>query len=203
MFKTERNFLWPREDEACCAVVFDTTTDLEICYTYLTSFNVAVQAGGNMGVWPKYMAKRFKTIYTFEADPVNFYCLARNIDELNVIKFQAALGFERKLVDLRREPQNAGAHFVEGSGSIPTLRIDDLGLTECDFIMLDIEGYEFQALLGAEETIRKFKPLISIEDKGLSDKYGTPEGHIEKWLGEKFGYEVVARPHRDVILKCT
>lgn len=200
--RTERGLVWPADDVDCAAVVFDTPPDMDEAILHCRSHDVAVQAGGNCGVWPKYLSSRFGVVYTFEPDPLNFRCLAQNCDEPNIVKMQAALGDVPGFIDLKREARNIGAHYVEGHGIIPTLRIDDLGLEACDYICLDIEGYEFKALSGAVDTIRKFGPVIQIEDKGLSDKYGTQKGHIEEWLMRDFGYEVLSRPHRDVILVC-
>ena len=41
--------------------------------------------------------------------------------------------------------------------------IDDLKLEKLDFIKLDIEGYEQFAILGGLESIKKFKPVITLE----------------------------------------
>ena len=98
------------------------------------------------------------------------------------------------------ERANCGAYFVAGDGPIPMLRIDDLGLQSCGLICLDIEGYEMKALRGAQATIRRCRPAVVIEDKGLSKKYGGRRGECEKWLGSEFGYVAAERVRRDVIL---
>ncbi len=202
-YRLERGYLWPAEDRECAAVVFDMTKDLEIAYRAVEErgqgFRVAVQAGGNCGVWPKIMGERFETVYTFEADPVNFRCLCANAPAENIFKVNAALGFQRGCVDLARDPANIGAHYVHRSGAIPVLQIDDLCLDACDLIYLDIEGFELKALHGGAETITRHRPVIVVEDKGLSSRYGSPKGEIERWL-QCFGYRVAARPHRDVVL---
>jgi FkbM family methyltransferase len=54
---------------------------------------------------------------------------------------------------------------------VNTIKIDNLGLKP-DLIKLDIEGYEYKALLGAAKTIKKFKPLIYIENPSIAvDKF--------------------------------
>ena len=100
------------------------------------------------GVWPAWLADHFETVYTFEPDRENFRCLVQNVPD-NVVCFQSALGYQRKLIDLHRDPVNCGAYFVEKEGTIPTLRIDDLELPACDLIVLDVEGMEADALQGA------------------------------------------------------
>lgn len=50
--------------------------------------------------------------------------------------------------------------------AIPTITLDDLvkskGLNRVNFLKMDIEGAELNALLGAEETIRKHRPKLAI-----------------------------------------
>ena len=198
--RIEQGLVWPKEDRDCAAVVFKTPGDMDVALEHCKGRSVVIQAGGNCGVWPRWLSDKFAAVYTFEPDPVNFYCLAQNCPQPNIITIQAALGDEPGFVDLKRERRNIGAHYIEGKGLIPTLRIDDLGLEACDYICLDIEGYEMKALKGAVRTLAEFKPVIQIEDKGLSDKYGSAKGDIEIWLHQALGYEVVDRPHRDVIM---
>jgi FkbM family methyltransferase len=203
-YRLERGLLWPADDRACAAVVFDTAPDLEPALAACKGRDVVVQAGGNCGVWPIWLASRFKTVYTFEPDPLNFTCLAWNTAaHPNMIRMQAALGdgTPPHFIDLAREEHNCGAHCVDESrGVLPVMTIDELILPKCDLIVLDIEGYELRALNGAFETIADHKPVIVIEDKGLSEKYGVLQYDAEKWLAAAFGYRVIARPHRDVVL---
>lgn len=202
MFKRVRGYDVPADDTECIKVVFDTVKDLKPAYELCRKFNVAVQAGGNFGVWAAELSKRFATVYTFEPDPLNFAALCRNIgDNQKIIKLQAGLGHIGFCTDMHRNPKNAGAHYVEGFGVLPIIRLDSLGITACDLIVLDIEGMELLALRGAAHTIKEFKPVIHLEDKGLSEKFGNAKGEAEKWLAT-FGYKVRARPHRDVILSC-
>ena len=105
----------------------------------------------------------FKTVYTFEPDWLNFYCLVKNCPEDNIIKSQACLGDSPNLVNLSVKDWSRGKSFIKGSGKYPVYLIDNLGLNECDLIHLDIEGYEYFALKGAINTIKKFKPTIVIE----------------------------------------
>jgi FkbM family methyltransferase len=202
-FRLERGLLWPADDKACAAVVFDTAPDLEPALAACKGRDLVIQAGGNCGTWPLYLAERFKAVYTFEPDPMNFTALAFNTAaHPNVFRFQAALGTEAAFVDLEREEFNCGAHYVKRNGLIPTLVIDAFEFEACDLIVLDVEGYEMRALIGAQETIAAYKPVIVIEDKGLSVKYGVPERFAERWLAQYHGYKVIARPHRDVVLAC-
>lgn len=194
------DMLWPERDEGCHAVVFDSIGDIDRAARHCRARNAVVQAGGNCGVWPKALAGRFAAVYTFEPDPLNFYCLAANVPERNVFKFNAALGHEHKMVELVRDERNIGAHRVGAQGPIPTLAIDALGLASCDLIYLDVEGYEFHALRGAHRTIRECKPVIAFEDKGISEHYGVAQGETAKFLEAAYGYRIVDRVANDIVM---
>lgn len=130
---------------------------------------VAVQAGGNLGIFPKALARVFETVYTFEPAPDLFAKLMSNAPEKNIIKFQAALGNVPKLVGLSRVRRDGkaenheGITHVAGDGNIPTVRIDDLWLPVVDLLYLDVEGYELFALWGAHDTIQRCRPVIAVE----------------------------------------
>ena len=150
---------------------------------YVPQKRVVVQAGGNGGLYPKSFSQLFDLVYTFEADPINFACLSLNVTESNVFKFHAALGFHRQGISTANDmfPGNMGAKYVGGTGPIPTLRIDDLGLEVCDLIQLDIEGFELHALHGAQETITRCHPVLALEF-GWEGRYGISRQDIDLFL---------------------
>jgi hypothetical protein len=81
---------------------------------------------------------------------------------------------------------------------IPTLLIDDLNLDRCDFIHLDIEGYEYFALQGAEQTIKKHGPIIAVEKAGHEARYGLTWDHIQDYL-VSLGYRIIDSYRYEVI----
>jgi FkbM family methyltransferase len=154
---------WPKSDSRCWSYMQAyPNLPFEIS-EYVLQKRIMVQAGGNCGFYPKKYASIFEQVYTFEPEWLNFYCLNRNIFESNVIKFQACLGDSPKLVDLNVNEKNRGKTHISGTGKYPVFLIDNLGLTTCDLIHLDIEGYEYFALLGAVNTIKHCQPVVVIE----------------------------------------
>lgn len=190
-------FLWPASDRHFRAVVFDTVVDMLPALDLTPGREWAIQAGGNCGVWAAWLAKRFDRVVTVEPDMVNYHCLVQNVPD-NVSHERAAFGENYGRMGMAADPANVGAHYLKGTGTVPVIPIDGMNLPGCDYLCLDVEGYELPALMGAEDTIRRFRPVIQIEDKGLSEKYGHRQGDAEKWLA-RFGYEVRHRIHRDVI----
>ena len=65
--------------------------------------------------------------------------------------------------------------------------IDSLRLERCDYMKLDVEGSEILVLMGAKETIQKYKPLIWFEH---TDKRVTEE--MKQSLGIDFDLEEVS-----------
>ncbi len=154
---------------------------------------LCVQAGGNLGIFPKYLARHFRTILTFEPEPTLFAHLSANAPEQNIIRMQAALGEKPGLVSMacsRRGdhgPVHEGLTHVAGEGSIPMLRLDDFELPYLDLLMLDLEGYELYALRGAEQTIRRCRPLVVVEINRNCGHYGIGPDDVRGCI-ESLGY---------------
>lgn len=203
-YRFERGLLWPAYDEKCARVVFKMASDLSVIMRYVKQPRVVVQAGGNCGVWPRTLAPMFGEVHTFEPDPMNFTCLQHNTRELgNVHRYNVGLGAERMRAVMdtpSHETDNCGALQVVPAdvGGVQIITIDSLELPIVDLLYLDIEGFEIPALLGAAETIKQCKPIIALEDKGLSTRYGYEQGDVVEILN-RMGYRVVERIHRDVV----
>jgi FkbM family methyltransferase len=200
-FKVENRdgWLWPVNDTMCWEWLQNEKDNPDLVAAYCREKRVIVQAGGNCGFYIKPYAALFETVYTFEPDPQNFYCLINNVDEQNVIKIQACLGNEHKLVGMKVKQKNAGVSRVsEWPGGYPTFMIDDLALEVCDLIHLDIEGYEFFALQGAVETIKRCKPIIALEWLSHGSLYNVKESTILAWL-EDLGYKNIGKVYNDMV----
>jgi len=214
-----RRWLWPKKDEKLKQVndwVSDLNTALLSMAHHKRELKVAIQAGGACGVWPVHLAEHFPVVYTFEPDPVNYWCLAANCSHLpsQIQHAQAALGEHPGRVDLlldASERNNVGAYFtvdhVQGIGEAtsPRIKLDDVPLYACDLLCLDIEGREVEALRGAHNLIERFKPFIMIEEKplphmGPGQLVPHQVGAATEWLEKIHGYTIVNRVHRDIVL---
>lgn len=157
---------------------------------------IAIQAGGNLGMYPKLLSRIFKAVYTFEPDKLNFYTLSLNVINDNVFAFNAAVGDHTGFITMQRlTMQNVGMHKVdprvsETESYTPLIRIDDVVAPthKVSLLMLDLEGYELPAMKGAIETIRKWKPVIFAEN---------PSPEITMFLSSNFGYKLVGQSKMD------
>lgn len=205
-FRRERGLLWPDYDRRCAEVTFaETAGALPRILAHVPQRRAVVQAGGNCGPLVRELAPLFAAVYTFEPDPLNFVALTVNTAAYrHVHRYQAVLGCLRMLTGLVQgdaaHPENCGALYADGHGTVPTLQIDDLGLSICDLLLLDVEGAEHQALVGADETLALCRPVVVIESKGLGTRFfGQETDAAEKYLLKR-GYARAEKIKADLVM---
>jgi FkbM family methyltransferase len=192
MIHERGDYWWPVHDIGCWDYMHKHADVPQRLAEITKNKGVVVQAGGNAGFYIKQYAELFDTVYTFEPDPLCFLCLTLNCDSPNVVKFQSCVGNKSGFVDVKGWESDIGATHISGKGRIPTMRIDDLDLEQCDLIQLDTEGFEYYGLLGAENTIKKYRPVISVEwYEEWGARYGVTLEMIENLLAS-WNYKMVA-----------
>lgn len=162
-----------------------------------------VQAGGHVGTYPIGLAALFGAVYTFEPDAENFTALTANIQMFglaHVFPARGLLGHKRGPRGLHLSTKSTGQHRVKGDGLLPVYRIDDLGLTDCDLIQLDVEGFEINALRGAEETLKACRPLVVAEENRRARDHGFKIGELEI-LMRMFNYKLTGKIGEDLIFQ--
>jgi len=161
---------------------------------------IAIDGGAHVGSWTVYMAKHFKMVYSFEPKPENFECLRMNTEKYpNVMVYNKALGDKPGKAGFH-EGTNSGSGYLEDGDSVEVVTVDSLNLTGLDFLKLDVEGYEPQAINGAMETIGKYHPVILVEQKEVTARYGKgwkEAGNILTGIG----YKLVDTVNNDFIYK--
>jgi FkbM family methyltransferase len=194
-----------RGSDACLKWSFRDLQNLEVAVSHCALKRSCVQAGGNLGLFPKRLSEDFKRVFTFEPDPKLFTYCKHNAPEENIVHVCAALGKSYEPVALsgkRRDTSGRAAHegltHVTGPGKIPQTTIDDLVIYDCDLIYLDIEGYELNALEGAVRTIDRSSPVIAVEVNGTGEHYGVKNEMLREWLHMR-GYRMVSRLNSDEV----
>jgi FkbM family methyltransferase len=125
-------------------------------------------------------------VYTFEVLPANQDLteanLRQNAELGNVTLLRCALGSEdHNGTWPDGEPLNPG-YRVQGSEPMRSLDalVADGTVPRVDFIKMDIEGAELDALKGAAETIRRFRPRLAISIYHRPEDYYTIREFIRK-----------------------
>jgi len=192
-------WFFPASDTVCADAAIQEARLIESEWLqHVSGRSVCVQAGGNCGLFPSKLACFFDAVYTAEPDHENFACLAINCPAPNVYAFRAAFGAKPGTIGLHFTESNAGGHYIEGKGTIPVITIDSLNLPDCDLIALDVEGAELIALQGAEQTVKRHRPVIITEDKGHVRRFGQQACDLHEWLQSR-DYQPVAWAFRDRI----
>ena len=134
--------------------------------------DIVIDGGACWGNTSLYFACHAEQVFAYECVPYNIAIFQRNMD-LNpdmasrITIIPKAL-WQSSGARLSFSQNGAGSRITqEASGlSVETQTIDDLvnerSLSRVDFIKMDIEGAETNALLGAEQTIRRFRPRLAI-----------------------------------------
>lgn len=177
---------------------------IKAALTFVTGAQCAVDAGAHIGTWTRRLAASFARVLAFEPSPDTVECLRVNTQELpNVEVRQEALGvapgFVRMALDADQEARaNTGARYVKTGGDIPVVALDTLRLEALDFFKLDVEGSELFALQGAEKTLKRCRPIVLFEDKGLWKRYGQGRQAVSAYL-TTLGYRHLCRVSCDEI----
>lgn len=195
------DFVWPTEEARSYGNRYIyRTRDLDRAISLCHKRRTCIQAGGLVGVWPRYLTKFFADVHTFEPDAANFAAMTQNLtgNEAAHLYF-AALGDSNDPVKMTYHPANIGGHHVSGAGNIPQIRIDDLQLHDVDLIVLDIEGSELAAIRGAEQTIARSRPVLHLEMRGHIEKYKRGTTKQLRVLLELWGYKLDAHVNNDSV----
>lgn len=165
--------------------------------------DIAIDAGGCYGDTALYLAYKAGPrgkVASFEFLPVNVSVFQRNMD-LNPTLAQKIRLYQNPVYSTSGQEL-----FVIGNGPgtrvvreaidpcaqrIQTLKIDDLiergDFPRIDFIKMDIEGAELEALKGSENVLRHFKPKLAITVyHGLKDFWTIPQFLDGLGLGYRF-----------------
>lgn len=139
----------------------------DLSYLKLGGDEVFLDVGGYNGdTTQRFLEKtgnKYDSIYILE--PNKFLaaeCREKNSKYKNCYIIEK--GAWNKSTKLRFNMAEAGSTISDSDNEIiETISIDELlGGKRASYIKMDIEGAELQALLGAEQTIRKYKPKLAI-----------------------------------------
>jgi FkbM family methyltransferase len=164
---------------------------------------LALDIGANVGLWSRDLCQQFEQVIAFE--PVEDFraCLLKNVPFKNLEVRPVALGAKDTQINMIITKENTGHTHVDtntiGQGSIPMYRLDSLALPKIDYVKIDCEGYENHILDGAEQTFKRDRPVIVIEDKQHQDVgHNQTIGAVDRLIS--WGAVRLTHVNNDVIL---
>lgn len=189
---------WPTDCNADAGFEYmiRRVTDIDVAVKHCRKTALAVQAGGNIGMWPLRLSKFFSCVHTFEPVPHIYGALCQNVRGVpGIVTHNALLSDKVGAVvpfSIRSGGVSRAVPINEANSSFTATTIDALNLPCCDALFLDVEGHEPEALAGAAQTIHKFRPVITVE---------AWEANINSYLAlfDKLEYDRVAKVHGDFI----
>jgi FkbM family methyltransferase len=142
----------------------------------LTSNSVFLDIGANIGQHSLFASRFCKQVYTFEPITKLYNQIQKSIainQYSNIQTYNCGLGNTESKKPIYSFTGNMGASSLISSENrflyqtVNIKRLDDFcikeGITKANFIKIDVEGYEYEVLLGAEQFILKNKPNILLE----------------------------------------
>jgi FkbM family methyltransferase len=176
---------------------------LQSCLTLCQRRRVAVDVGAHVGLWSMILCDHFATVVAFE--PVFAKHFRRNLERKpNVLLHEVALSDQPGSVEMEVVGWNSGAtHIAKSSAGegkqIMTARLDDYRLDEVDLIKVDVEGWEFQVLRGAEETMLRSRPVVIFEQKGYEKELYGFSNDCVRYM-QSLGARVLETKGKDIIM---
>lgn len=148
---------------------------IELC----SSRGTALDIGANVGLWSRDLVKHFGKVIAFEPVAVFRECLSKNVSGTNFEISSLALGDQDTQGTMIITEGNSGHSHLDpnsmGQGNIQVVKLDNLQIPDVDYIKVDCEGFEYRVLQGAEQTIKRCRPIMVIEQKphdAYSKEYG-------------------------------
>lgn len=151
--------------------------------------DVVLDCGANVGVYTRHaLDAGARLVVAIEPAPATLECLRRNlaaeIASGRVIVYPKGVWDKDDQLTLYVDPANtAAASFLHADPKfqqvqrVPLTTVDklvgELGLERVDFIKMDIEGAEPNALRGARQTLARFHPRLAIASYHAPDHPAT------------------------------
>jgi FkbM family methyltransferase len=184
--------------------------DLKIFIKWLESLNskeifqgFVLDIGANIGNHSLFFSDYFTGIFSYEPNPLIYKLLLFNANLVNNVKcFNIGISSSESNSFLKFNKTNVGGGRIEQiinnnsnefQHTVNLNTIDNLIEIEnisIKLIKIDVEGHEFEALMGAEKTIKNNKPIIIFEQHISEFNEGTTKV-IE--LLKSYGYKYFAQ----------
>ena len=134
---------------------------------HLPNKRTFVDVGANVGIWSYPMIGKFNHIIGYEPSTQNIECLRANVKDSIEIRTKAVANFVGE-ADFHQAGKNCGdgklcRPGVAATYKVPVVRLDDEQLEDVDLIKIDVQGWEYEVLQGAENILKNSRPWVAFE----------------------------------------
>ena len=183
----------PETTKVECLAIYQTSEP------YVKNFRTAIDIGCRDGDFTIPLSKNFKSVKAFD------YRKRSNLIKrlpANTEFFKFAIGDKVDTV------KSYGGVILDQQGNrkkpavlVKQKTLDSFNFSDVDYIKIDVEGHELKVLKGSIKTIKKYNPLIVIEENGSAVlwKKGKPNEAIDYLLS--LNYNIVDKWKNDYIME--
>jgi FkbM family methyltransferase len=151
--------------------------EIELLSQLINSGDTVIDVGANIGAHSVFFAKQVGPngrILSFEPQRLVHQILCANmvINQITWAEcFHAGVGEVTGRIEVPELMAGADQNFgslslknAKSSGGTPILRLDDLNLSSCKLMKVDVEGMEIEVLKGALNLIIRYQPILYVEN---------------------------------------
>ena len=152
--------------------------NIALMHEYIKKGDTVLDIGSNIGFFTSVLSDIVGDtgmVHSFEPVDDNHELLYVNTCQRENVKlYKLALGNADGLVSMASEHGNKGNSYItsEVDGTIQICKLDSLNLCP-NFIKIDVQGFEFDVLLGAVNTISKHRPVMIVELEDMNNSIPT------------------------------
>lgn len=153
----------------------------------------------------KLVLGKYKEIHIFEPDEDLYNEIVNNVKGKNINYYLSGLGKQKEILRFNKTGDVGGCIDIKGKHKVQIDTIDNINTKSAiTFIKLDIEGAELDAIYGAKQTIKKYRPKMAIssyhraedlwklyyEIKSINNEYSVYIRHNSLYIAETDFYYV-------------
>jgi FkbM family methyltransferase len=186
LIEVNNNFIkaWIPEKDYQQKLINNYMNDYPIFTKYINREKNILDIGACFGLMSLFFSKETNAeVLSFEPMEYNYKVLKKNTEKIdNIIIFNCGIGdsnSQNKSFNIYKKDENLGQSQLYQKGLNPEIdkqinneekynsikieSLDNIHIENCGFIKLDVEGFEYPALVGAKKFIKKHKPNIFVE----------------------------------------
>ena len=160
-----------------------------------------LDVGAHVGLWSRPMMHRANTkyIWAFEPNHLVRECYVLNMGGFeNYSIYPFALGDKNRKGHLNVETDNSGNTNIHPTknGDTEIRTLDSFNFEHIDYIKVDVEGFEYNFLKGAVDTLNRCRPFVHLEMKSKNMRNSKEE--FTRFM-KNIGYSQVLKVGAEVL----